>query len=186
MPKGICPQKWRIRSKDQKLCPIRSLLIPYYVCQPGLGDHWRVKALSGTNRYRGYQILSVAGSVRNCPLSVRSRLGCRDLSNKGPNNKHSLEEQFCHLAFATSKVQIVRVAKIRLASKTSKTITAWWLASSLRSTLLAVQCQINDEKTRALHDTADLDCLGHTWGANDWGSGQIAFPKASELTTLHL
>ena len=50
VPKGICPQKWRIRSKDQKMCPIRSLLIPYYVCKPGLGDHWRVKALSGTNR----------------------------------------------------------------------------------------------------------------------------------------
>ena len=26
-----------------KLYPIRSLLIPYYVCQPGLGNPWRVK-----------------------------------------------------------------------------------------------------------------------------------------------
>ena len=77
---------------------------------------------------------------------LRSCLGSRDLSSKVPQNKHSWEEQFCHLAFATSKVQIARVTKTRVASKTSKTITAWWLASSLRSTLLAVQCQINDQK----------------------------------------
>ena len=37
--------------------PIRSLLIPYYVCKPGLGDHWRVKALSGTNRWGGIKSL---------------------------------------------------------------------------------------------------------------------------------
>ena len=29
---------------------------------------------------------------------LRSSLGCRDLSNKGTNDKHSLEEKFWHLA----------------------------------------------------------------------------------------
>ena len=43
---------------------------------------------------------------------VRGRLGCRDLSNKGTNDKHSLEEKFWHLAFTTSTVAPLQVARL--------------------------------------------------------------------------
>jgi len=71
------------------------------------------------------------------------------LSNEGPNNKRSFEEQYWHLAFTTSTVAPARL-ETQVASKTRKTMTAWWLAVNLRSTLLAMECQINDQKRRAL------------------------------------
>ena len=43
---------------------------------------------------------------------LRSSLGCRDLSNKGTNDKHSLEEKFWHLAFTTSTVAPLQVARL--------------------------------------------------------------------------
>ena len=109
---------------------------------------------------------------------LRSRLGW-------PKNKHSLEVQFWHLAFTTSTGVTVRLER-QVASKASKTITGWWLASNLRSTLLAFECQNNNQKSRALLTQQTWIASGILLEQIGWGSDPISFRKPSEITTLHL
>ena len=79
----------------------------------------------------------------------------RDSSSrlKGQNNKHSLGEQFWHLASTTSTVAPVRIGKtgvtIGVATKTSKTTTALWLVSKWNSMPLTMKCRIKNQKGRA-------------------------------------
>ena len=50
----------------------------------------------------------------SCPqhIILHSRLCCRDLGTNGPNDKHSLEEQYWHLALATLTVAPLQVARL--------------------------------------------------------------------------
>ena len=97
---------------------------------------------------------------------LRSRLAHRDLSKKGAIEQAQLGRASlapCFYNFNNAPVRLER----HVVSERSKTIPAWWLASNLRSTLLAVECHINDQKSGALlTHTADLGRFGHTWGAN--------------------
>ena len=60
---------------------------------------------------------------------LRSRLCCRIVCSNVPNDQHSWEELFWHLAIATSKMAPVRLARPGRLFQTSKTTTAWWLAA---------------------------------------------------------
>ena len=70
---------------------------------------------------------------------------CDSCAN-GLNNKHSLEQRLWHLASTTSTVVPLRIGKTRVAPKTSKTTTAWWLAWNWDNIIpMAMECQVNDE-----------------------------------------
>ena len=60
--------------------------------------------------------MDVHGTTSNTSAAglqvLRSSLGCRDLSNKGTNDKHSLEEKFWHLAFTTSTVAPLKLGRL--------------------------------------------------------------------------
>jgi len=59
-----------------------------------------------------------------------------------------------HLANTTSTTAPVRIGKIRVAPKTSKTTTAWWLAWNWDNIIpLAMECQVNDEKRQIFPKT---------------------------------
>ena len=51
--------------------------------------------------------------------------------------------------------------KTRMAPKTSKFTTAWWLASKWQNMPLAMKCQINNQKSKIFPNT-NLDRLGKT------------------------
>ena len=53
--------------------------------------------------------------------------------------KHSLEEHLWHVA------SILASGKTRMAPKTNKTTTAWWLASNSKTMPVAMKCQINNQ-----------------------------------------
>ena len=58
---------------------------------------------------------------------MHSRICCRDLGQFAPNDKHSLEEQFWHLAFATSTDARVPLARPGwLASQASLPLHGFW------------------------------------------------------------
>ena len=59
--------------------------------------------------------------------------------------------------------------------KTSKTIHALWLASNLRSIRLAMECQVKDQKNRALLTQQTWIILGIFGRKIDWSSGLITF-----------
>ena len=59
---------------------------------------------------------------------------------------HSSEEQSWHFDTTTSIVAPVQLARLqRFASKTSRTITAWWLVSNLKQMPLTMKCQIKNQ-----------------------------------------
>ena len=69
----------------------------------------------------------------------------KDLGSNRPNNMHTVEENIWHLVFTTSTLAPARIGKTRVASKTSKPTTAWWLVSNWSSMPLAMKRQINNE-----------------------------------------
>ena len=85
----------------------------------------------------------------------------RDLGSNRPNNMHTVEENIWHLVFTTSTLAPVRNGKTRVASKTSKTTTAWWLVSNWSRMPLAMKRQINNEKN-LIFPNSNLDRLGKT------------------------
>ena len=88
-------------------------------------------------------------------LWLHSRLCCRDLVSNGPNGKHSLEENFWHLAFAISTVAPLQVARLGWLPK--KATFAWWLATQRtgKNMPLSMKCQItgllNSPKTKMIN-----------------------------------
>ena len=82
-----------------------------------------------------------------------SRISCKDLGSNGLKNMHSLEEQFWHLAFTTSTVTPVRIGKTRVATKTSRTTTAWCVAWKWNRMPLAMKCQISNQKRQIFPTT---------------------------------
>ena len=85
----------------------------------------------------------------------------KDLGSNRPNNMHTVEENIWHLVFTTSTLAPVRNGKTRVASKTSKTTTAWWLVSNWSRMPLAMKRQINNEKN-LIFPNSNLDRLGKT------------------------
>ena len=71
------------------------------------------------------------------------------------DSKHSSEEQLLHLASTTSTRAPVRWAKTSVAPKTRTIITTgWWLAWYWKNIVpLAMECQVNDEKTQIFPKT---------------------------------
>ena len=72
---------------------------------------------------------------------------CRDLGSFASNDKHSLEEQFWHLAFATSTVATLRVA--RLGWFPSQATTVWFVSLHWTGVPGPMRCQINNQKSSA-------------------------------------
>ena len=91
-------------------------------------------------------------------LCLCSRLCCRDVGPKGPNSKHSLEEHLWHVASTTSTVASLKLAR----PKTSKTTTAWWLASNLANLPVAMKCRNNNQKSRT--STTQTGSPWENWG----------------------
>ena len=67
------------------------------------------------------------------------------------------------LCFCTFNTGTCAVSKTRVASKTSKTTTASWLAWNLKQIPLALKCQINNEKSQILPNT-NVDPTGKNGG----------------------
>ena len=92
-----------------------------------------------------FSLKAVRGTAWNASAAglqvLRSRFARRDLSKKGAT------QQACFYNFDSAPARLER----QVASKRSKTIPAWRLASNfLRSTSLAMECQINNQKRTAL------------------------------------
>ena len=99
---------------------------------------------------------AVHGTACNTSAGLQvllSRLALRDLSNKGPNNKHSLEEQLWHLTLTTSTLAN---GKTRMVPKPGKFSAAWFLASNLTDVPLGMKCQVNSEKSQIFPNTKPI------------------------------
>ena len=90
-----------------------------------------------------------------------------------PNSRHSLEEQPVHLATCTITLLIVATCAVgkttTMASKTSKTTTAWWLPSNLKQIPFSMKCQINKARS----------CPTQTW--IPLGKKEAAYNVAASL-----
>ena len=111
---------------------------------------------SFSHKTQSWIALAELAPTYNCPASLFSTApslfgtnsdhgpmvaGCRDISANLPNTEHSLGELFlkpCHYNFKRGTRVIM---KTTVASKTRKTISAWWLASNLKQMPLAMKCQ---------------------------------------------
>ena len=147
---------------------------------PNIKQHHLLQTISFSDQGSSWHCLHYVG------LQVlRSRLAHRDLSKKGAIEQAQLGRASlapCFYNFNTAPVRLER----HVVYKRSKTIPAWWLTSNLRNTILAIECQINDQKSRALLTQQTWIALGILGEQIDWRSCPNVFRKASETTTLHL
>ena len=113
-----------------------------------------------------------------------NRPWCRDLGSNGPKNQHSLEEQFWNFATTPLIVAPVRMITVAttMASKTRRTISAWWLASNLKQMPLAMKCHINSSSTMRKDHPQDLQNKPGTVEARS-SPTQICIPLRRQVAT---
>ena len=114
------------------------------------------------------------------PWFLGSRLWCWNLGSKGPDNQHRLGRTI----LGTLPLQLRQWHHCDLVRPgwlfiTSKTTTAWWLASNLRSMPLAMTSQINDQDPRQGIFHLPQHKAGSPWNNNG------VYLKLRSLTFLH-
>ena len=86
----------------------------------------------------------LASNWKHMPLAMQSHLCCKDMGSNAP----ILAPCSCNFNHDT-----LASGKTRMASKISKFITAWWLASNSKNMPLAMKGQINKEKSQTFPNT---------------------------------
>ena len=99
-----------------------------------------------------------ASNLKQMPLVMKCHINhlgpfylcCPDLDSNEPNNQHrsaQLRRTILEPCYDDSNRGACAVRNTKLASKTSKTITAWWLTPNLKQLPLTMKCQIKNKRT---------------------------------------
>ena len=91
----------------------------------------------------------VAGSCSKFVVLAQPPFGVEIWAQIGETTRTAWKTQSLAACYVDFKRWHLRDCTTRVASETSKTITAWWLTANLKQMPLTKKCQVNNENSRA-------------------------------------